>query len=68
MNREKNWGDNKRNARVKGKDVKKKMKTKTNKPDRATMRPYCFSACIEHVTYMELENQMNEQTDATTEQ
>ena len=24
-----------------------------NKPDWATMRPGCVSACIEHVTYME---------------
>ena len=23
-----------------------------NKPDRATMRPGCVSACIDHVTYM----------------
>ena len=59
MNREKNWGDNKRNARVKGKDVKKKMKTKTNKPDRATMRPDCVSVCTGR--------QIDEQTDETTE-
>jgi len=31
-----------------------------NKPDRATMRPGCVSACIDHVTYME--RQMDEQT------
>ena len=33
---------------------------KLNKPDRATMRPGCVSACIDHVTYME--RQMDEQT------
>ena len=36
-----------------------------NKPDRATMRPDCVSACIDHVTYME--RQMDEQTSETTE-
>ena len=42
----------------------------SNKPDRATMRPDCVSACIDfgdkHVTY--LEGQMDEQTDETTEE
>ena len=31
------------------------------KPDRATMRPDCVSACIEHVTW--IERQMDELTD-----
>ena len=37
---------------------------KKNKPDRATMRPDCVSACIDHVTYME--RQMDEQMGETT--
>ena len=39
------------------KDIK--MGRKINKPDRATMRPDCVSAWIDHVTYME--RQMDEQ-------
>ena len=35
-----------------------------NKPDRATMRPGCVSACIDHVTYME--RQMDKQTGEMT--
>ena len=35
--------------RMDGKKMEK-TKTKINKPDRATMRPDCVSACIEHVT------------------
>ena len=42
--------------------VPKKMK---NKPDRATKRPDCVSACIEHVTWNE--RQMDELTDKMTE-
>ena len=38
---------------------------KSNKPDRAKMRPDCVSACIDHVTYTE--RQMDEQTGETTE-
>ena len=38
---------------------------KENKPDWATMRPDCVSACIDHLTY--LGRQMDEQTDETTE-
>ena len=34
-----------------------------NKPDWATMRPGCVSACIEHVTYME--RQTDKPTDET---
>ena len=35
-----------------------------NKPDWATMRPGCVSACIDHVTYMErqMDEQMGEMT------
>ena len=46
-------------------ELKKGSLIKKNKPDRATMRPDCVSASIEHVTYME--RQMDEQTDETTE-
>ena len=38
-----------------------------NKPDRATMRPDCDSVCIEHVTYMERQMDVEEKTDETTE-
>ena len=37
-----------------------------NKPDRATMRPDCVSACIDHVTYME--RQMDRWTDRQTDE
>ena len=39
-----------------------------NKPDRATMRPGCVSACIDHATYVILcmERQMDEQTGEKT--
>ena len=40
------------------------IKNCQNKPDWATTRPGCVSACIEHVTYME--RQMDKQTDETT--
>ena len=36
----------------KKKKMQKKKKKKKNKPDRATMRPGCVSACINHVTYV----------------
>ena len=36
-----------------------------NKPDWATMRPDCVSACIDHVTYME--RQMDKQKGETAE-
>ena len=39
---------------------------KTNKPDRATMRPDCVSACIDHVTY--IERPRDEQMGVTTEE
>ena len=42
------------------------MTEEENKPDRATMRPGCVSACIDHVTFME--RQMDEQTGETTKQ
>ena len=35
-----------------------------NKPELATMRPDCVSACIDHVTYMD--RQMVKQTNETT--
>ena len=38
---------------------------RVNKPDRATMRPGCVSACIDHVTYV-WERQMDEQTGEKT--
>ena len=44
--------------------IEKKRKKWKNKPDRATMRPGCVFACIDHVTYME--RQMDEQTGETT--
>ena len=40
-----------------------RMMNVTNKPDRATIRLDCVSACIAHVTYME--RQMDKQTDET---
>ena len=42
---------NKKNTNKKNKQYNKNMKKK-NKPDRATMRPGCVSACIDHVTYV----------------
>ena len=39
---------------------KQRESRERNKPDRATMRPGCVSACIDDVTYME--RQMDEQT------
>ena len=42
------------------------MAKKKNKPDRATMRPDCVSACIDHVTY--IERHTDEQTGVTTEE
>ena len=37
---------------------------KENKPDRATMRPGCVFACIDHMIYMErqMDEQMGEMT------
>ena len=46
-------------------DINGTEKKNKNKPDRATMRPECVSACIDHVPYME--RQMDEQMDQTTE-
>ena len=37
----------------------------SNKPDQATMRPGCVSACIDHVTYV-WKRQMDEPTDEKT--
>ena len=39
------------------------MTEEENKPDRATMRPGCVSACIDHVTYMETDGQTDECND-----